>query len=198
LTFDYGQKAHSVEVEYATKICSVYRVRHKVITLPWYTGFVGALTTDTRLPQLNSQLIEDMDLTRQTAKQVWVPARNAVFLSIAAAFCENYGYETIVVGFNKEEAVTFPDNSANFVASFNRALAYATSKKVKVSAPLIEYDKAEIVALGLDIGAPLEWSWSCYDAQDTPCHVCESCLRRSRAFERIRTNDPLLIRLHRL
>jgi 7-cyano-7-deazaguanine synthase len=198
LTFDYGQKAHSVEIEYAAKICSTYRVIHQVIMLPWYAGFVGALTADTPLPQLSSQLIEDVALTRETANQVWVPARNAVFLSIAAAFCENYGYETIVVGFNKEEAATFPDNSANFVASFNQALEYGTFKKVKVRAPLIEYDKTEIVALGLNIGAPLEWSWSCYDAQDTPCHVCESCLRRSRAFERIRKKDPLLTRLQKL
>jgi 7-cyano-7-deazaguanine synthase len=198
LTFDYGQKARSVETEYAAKICNIYRISHQVITLPWYAGFVGALTTDSPLPQLNRQLIEDPALTRETANLVWVPARNAVFLSIAAAFCENYGYETIIVGFNKEEAATFPDNSANFIASFNQALECATFKKVKVRAPLIEYDKAKIAALGLKIGAPLEWSWSCYDAQDTPCRVCESCLRRSRAFERIGKKDPLLIRLQEL
>jgi 7-cyano-7-deazaguanine synthase len=198
LTFDYGQKAHSVEIEYAAKICSMYHVAHQVIKLPWYTGFVGALTTDTQLPQLKGKLMEDIALTRETASLVWVPARNAVFLSVAAAFCENYGYEAVVVGFNKEEAETFPDNSANFVASFNQALEYGTLNKVEVRAPLIEYEKTEIAALGLNIGAPLEWSWSCYGAQDTPCHVCESCVRRSRAFERIRKKDPLLIRLKKL
>ena len=198
LTFDYAQKAHSIEIEYAAKICSIYRVVHEIIKLPWYADFVGALTSNARLPQLSGQLLEDLSVTRETANAVWVPARNAVFLSVAAAFCENYGCETVVVGFNKEEAETFPDNSADFVASFNQALEYATLTKVRVRAPLIEYDKTEIAALGVNIGAPLEWSWSCYSAEDTPCQICESCLRRSRAFERIKKKDPLLIRLKKL
>jgi 7-cyano-7-deazaguanine synthase len=197
LTFDYAQKAH-IEIEYAAKICSMYRVIHKIVKLPWYADFVGALTSDTRLPQLSSELIENPSVTRETAKVVWVPARNAVFLSIAAAFSENNGCENVVVGFNKEEAETFPDNSTNFVASFNQVLKYATLTKVKVLAPLIKYDKAEIAALGLNIGAPLEWSWSCYSAERTPCHVCESCVRRNRAFERIKKKDPLLARLKNL
>ena len=117
------------------------------------------------------------------------------FLSIATAFCENYRYETVVVGFNKEEAETFPDNSADFVTSFNRVLQYAALDQVEIVAPLIEYDKTEIAALGLRIGAPLEWSWSCYTAEDSPCRACESCLRRRRAFQDLNKEDPLLTRL---
>ena len=195
LTFDYGQKARSKEIEFASKICATYRVSHHVIELPWYTSFGGALTDNNELPQLTQETLEDYSVVRETAKAVWVPARNAVFLSIATAFCENYRYETVVVGFNKEEAETFPDNSADFVASFNRVLQYAALEQVEIVAPLIEYDKTEIAALGLRIGAPLEWSWSCYAAEDVPCRVCESCLRRRRAFQDLNKEDPLQKRL---
>jgi 7-cyano-7-deazaguanine synthase len=195
LTFDYAQQAHSVEIEYADKICAMYRVNHQIIKLPWYASFFGALTDKTKPPQLSDEVLEDLAAARETARAVWVPARNAVFLSVAAAFCENYGCKTVIVGFNKEEAKTFPDNSADFVAAFNQALKYATLNEVEVFAPLIEYDKTEIAALGLRIGAPLEWSWSCYAAGEAPCRVCESCLRRRRAFKATRKEDPLLKRL---
>jgi 7-cyano-7-deazaguanine synthase len=195
LTFDYGQKARSKEIEFASKICATYRVSHHVIELPWYASFQGALTDNHELPQLTKEMLEDYSVVSETAKAVWVPARNAVFLSIATAFCENYRYETVVVGFNKEEAETFPDNSADFVTSFNRVLQYAVLDRVEIVAPLIEYDKTQIAALGLRIGAPLEWSWSCYAAEDVPCRVCESCLRRRRAFQDSNKEDPLLTRL---
>jgi 7-cyano-7-deazaguanine synthase len=196
LTFAYAQKALSKETEYAAKICAMYKVNHLIISLPWYASFTGALTDQTTPPpRVSSLTLNDLAITRETARAVWVPARNAVFLSVAAAFCENFGYNSVVVGFNKEEANTFPDNSTDFVASFNEALKYATLTRVEVVAPLIEYNKAEIAALGLRIGAPLEWSWSCYTAEGAPCGICESCLRRRRAFQALCKDDPLLKRL---
>jgi len=195
LTFDYGQKARSKEIEFASKICATYQVSHQIIELPWYVGFEGALTDNKELPKLSKETLEDYAIARETAKAVWVPARNAVFISIATAFCENYRYGKIVVGFDKEEARTFPDNSADFVASFNHVLQYAALARIEIVAPLIEYDKTEIAALGLRIGAPLEWSWSCYAAEDVPCGVCESCLRRLRAFQNLNRADPLQKRL---
>jgi 7-cyano-7-deazaguanine synthase len=195
LTFNYAQKALSVEIEYAAKICAMYGVNHEIIKLPWYANFVGALTNQTTPPRVSDLTLNDLEVMRETAKAVWVPARNTVFLSVAAAFCENYGFNSVIVGFNKEEAMTFPDNSKDFIASFNEALKYATLNDVEVFAPLIEYDKTKIAALGLRIKAPLEWSWSCYTADDNPCDICESCLRRRRAFQAIGKDDPLLKRL---
>ncbi len=195
LTFDYAQKALSIEIEYAAKICEMYGVNHEFIKLPWYANFVGALTDQTTPPHVSDLTLDDPEVMQETAKAVWVPARNAVFLSVAAAFCENYDFDAVVVGFNKEEAMTFPDNSKDFIASFNEALKYATLNDVEVFAPLIEYNKSEIAALGLHIEAPLEWSWSCYTTDDTPCNICESCLRRRRAFQAIGKDDPLLKRL---
>ncbi len=197
ITFAYGQRAQSTELEYASKICATYDVPHHVIDLPWYAGFRGALTGGGELPKLSSAVLEHFETTRETAKAVWVPARNAVFLSIAAAFCDHYNFDVVVTGFNKEEAATFPDNSKDFVARFNEALRYAVLGNVQVCAPLMQYDKSEIASLGLHIDAPLEWSWSCYSAESIPCSVCESCVRRAHAFKAIKRQDPLFDRLRR-
>ncbi len=195
ITFAYGQRAQSVELEYSSKICAMYDVPHIIVDLPWYAGFQGALTSSEEIPKLDSTVLEHFETTVETAKAVWVPARNTVFLSIAAAFCEHFNFDTIIVGFNKEEATTFPDNSPEFVAHFNNALTFAVLGPVHVHVPLIQFDKSEIASLGLRIDAPLEWSWSCYAAASSPCSVCESCVRRRRAFESIKKHDPLFDRL---
>ncbi len=197
VTFAYGQRAQSTELEYASKICAMYGVPHNIVDLSWYAGFKGALTDSDELPVLDSAVLEHFETTKETAKVVWVPARNAVFLSIGAAFCDHFNFDSVVVGFNKEEAATFPDNSSDFLARFNDALEYAVLGNVQVHAPLIQSDKSEIALLGLQIDAPLEWSWSCYAADSTPCSVCESCVRRSRAFKTIKRQDPLFGRLNR-
>ncbi len=197
VTFAYGQRAQSRELAYESKICAMYRVPHDVVDLPWYAGFKGALTGSGELPELDNTVLEHFETAKEAAKVVWVPARNTVFLSIAAAFCDHFNFDSIVVGFNKEEAATFPDNSPHFIARFNDALKYAVLGNVRVHAPLIQFDKSEIALLGLQIHAPLEWSWSCYAAESTPCSVCESCVRRSRAFDTIKKQDPLFDRLKR-
>ena len=195
VTFDYGQRAREKEISFARKICEQYKVGHIVIALPWYSKFRGALTGGGSLPKISGEELDDEKITRQTAQQVWVPARNVVFLSIGAALAENYRYDLIVTGFDAEEAATFPDNTPEFVESFNEMLKFGTLTKTSVFAPLISMSKADIVKRGLDIGAPIEWSWSCYEGTEKPCGICESCLRRKRAFEMIGVKDPLLERI---
>lgn len=195
VTFDYGQRSREKEISFARTICEQYKVGHIVIDLPWYSTFRGALTGGGMLPEISGEELDDEKVTRQTAQQVWVPARNVVFLSIGAALAENYRYDIIVTGFDAEEAATFPDNTPEFVESFNEMLKFGTMTKTSVFAPLISMSKADIVKCGLDIGAPLEWSWSCYEGKGTPCGTCESCLRRRRAFEINGVKDPLLERI---
>jgi 7-cyano-7-deazaguanine synthase len=195
VTFDYGQRAREKEISFARAICEQYKVGHIVIDLPWYNTFRGALTGGGLLPEISGEELDDQKITQQTAQQVWVPARNVVFLSIGAALAENYRYDLIVTGFDAEEAATFPDNTPEFVESFNEMLKFGTMTKTSVFAPLISMSKADIVKRGLDIGAPLEWSWSCYEGTVTPCGACESCLRRKRAFKINGVKDPLLERI---
>ncbi|MDP2846529.1 MAG: 7-cyano-7-deazaguanine synthase QueC [Candidatus Methanoperedens sp.] len=192
VTFDYGQRAKEKEIEFAKKICELFNVGHIIISLPWYGTFRGALTGGGAMPKISGHELDNKEVTQKTAEQVWVPARNVVFLSIGASLAENYKYDLIVTGFDAEEAATFPDNTPEFVERFNEMLKFGTLTHPAVYTPLISMSKADIVKRGVEIDAPLEWSWSCYEGGGKPCGECESCLRRGRAFELAGAKDPLL------
>ncbi len=195
VTFDYGQRAVINELSFAQAICERFKVGHIVINLPWYRTFRGALTGGSAVPKISGDELDDKEITQRTAGQVWVPARNVVFLSIGSALAENYRFDLVVTGFDAEEASTFPDNTIEFVEKFNDMLKLGTLAHPQVYTPLISMNKAEIVERGIEINAPLEWSWSCYQGNERPCGVCESCRRRARAFELAGVKDPLLERL---
>jgi 7-cyano-7-deazaguanine synthase len=118
-----------------------------------------------------------------------------VLINIAASFAESMGCENVIVGFNREEAVTFPDNSPEFIGAINGSLSYSTLNGVKVLAPLIGLDKKSIVLKAMESRSPLEYSWSCYQGGELPCGMCESCVRRKRAFDEAGIEDPLFVRL---
>ena len=108
LTFDYSQKAAQKEAEQSKKICEYYNINHKVITLDWLREITKtSLVSEDCIPTENLN-------TSESAKAVWVPNRNALFLNIAASFCDAFGYEYIIYGANKEEGQTFPDNTEDF------------------------------------------------------------------------------------
>jgi len=178
ITFNYGQIAAKKEIEYAGKLCNHYGIPHRVIELPWLEELGGGLTTG-EIPEVSEEILES--IAEETAKAVWIPNRNMIFISIAAAFAEAMKSDTVVVGFNSEEAETFPDNTKEFISTMNKALEVVNG--IKVYAPLIELNKAEIVKLGRKMDFPFELTWSCYYSYDEPCGKCESCVRRQRAFK---------------
>lgn len=200
ITFDYGQRAGQREIEYSRKVCEHFGIEHRIISLDWL-GEITHTSLVNRNEKVPSLSFEDIDeaapvtITENSAKAVWVPNRNGVMLNIAGSFAESRGCDYIVVGFNGEEAGTFPDNSLDYVHAMNHAFSYSTQNGVRVLAPLIELGKTEIVKRALEAKAPLEYSWSCYHGGEIPCGKCESCVRRARAFKNIGTKDPLLERL---
>jgi len=124
---------------------------------------------------------------------VWVPNRNGAFINIAACFADAMKVSNIVCGFNAEEGATFPDNTPQFVEAVNKSLHYSTENHARVVAPVIGMDKVAIIKKGIEIGAPLDLSWSCYVSGEKPCGTCESCMRRARAFMRAGIADPSLV-----
>lgn len=200
ITFDYGQRAGTREIEYSKKVCEYFDIEHKVITLNWLSGITSTalVNRNADVPSLSFEDIDEIapaEITRDSAKAVWVPNRNGVMLNIAGAFAESRECDYLVVGFNGEEAATFPDNSLAYVKAMDNAFSYSTQNRVKILAPLIELGKTGIVKKALEEKAPLEYSWSCYHGAEIPCGKCESCRRRMRAFKNAGVKDPLLIRL---
>lgn len=200
LVFDYGQRSAKREIEHARKICEHFGIALRVIDLGWLAGITktALVNTASDVPTMSLEKIAadaDPSITAESAKSVWVPNRNGALINIAASFAESMGCDQVIVGFNREEAVTFPDNSPDFIEAIDFSLSYSTLNKVKVLAPLIGLDKKGIVRKAIESGAPLEYSWSCYQGGEVPCGVCESCVRRQRAFDEAGIADPLLIRL---
>lgn len=200
ITFDYGQRAREREIEYSRKVCEYFGIEHRVIILDWLSQITSTslVNRDVEVPSLSLEDIGETapaEVTGASAKAVWVPNRNGVMLNIAGSFAESRECDYIVVGFNGEEAGTFPDNSLAYVQAMDRAFSYSTQNGVKILAPLIELGKTEIVRRALEAKAPLEYSWSCYHGEEIPCGECESCVRRARAFKNVGVKDPLLERL---
>jgi len=174
LTFDYGQKSAKDEIETSEKICEYYNIEHKVIKLDWLKNITHtALVSDEKLPD---------KIDENSAKNVWVPNRNGLFLNIAGSFADAEDYDYILIGANKEEAQTFPDNTKEFIERVNAEFEFSTRKHPKVVAPLINYDKNDIVKLALEHDIPLNLVKSCYAGGERHCGKCESCIRLKNAL----------------
>ena len=174
LTFNYGQKSAKYEIDASKKICDFYNIKHKVIELDWLKNITHtALVADVELPD---------KIDENSAKNVWVPNRNGLFLNIAGSFADGEDYDYILIGANKEEAGNFSDNTQTFVDRVNAEFEYSTNKRPKVVAPLINYDKNDIVKLALKNNIPLNLVKSCYAGGEKHCGKCESCIRLKKAL----------------
>ena len=123
----------------------------------------------------------------------YVPFRNGVFLSIAAALAEKERCDAIFIGVVQEDSSGYPDCSAEFIGAFERALDLGTSRDFhpRIKTPLVHLSKAQIVSLALRIGVPLELTWSCYEREDAACGLCDSCLLRLKGFAGAGARDKI-------
>ncbi len=187
LTFDYGQKSVEKEIEASKKISEFYKIEHKIIKLDWLKEITQtALVSDKEVPVTCENDLSSDEFVENSAASVWVPNRNGVFLNVAAAFADSYGYDYVIFGANKEEGTTFPDNTQAFIDRINAEFEYSTQKKPKALAPLINLCKNDIVKVAVEHCVPLELTRSCYSKEEKHCGICESCVRFKRA---LRAND---------
>jgi 7-cyano-7-deazaguanine synthase len=176
LTFDYGQRAAKRERAASATIAKHYGIPHRVIAIPWLAALTSTALVNRRA------VLPVREMSERSAKAVWVPNRNGVFIEIAAAHAESLGAERLITGFNKEEAVTFPDNSPAYVSAINYALSYSTANGVRVVSFTGNLEKKGIVNLGRRLNVPLKHIWPCYEGGKRWCGECESCLRSLRAL----------------
>ena len=178
LTFDYGQKSALKEIESSKRICKYYDIKHEVIKLDFLKAITKtALVSDNKVPDVN---IDSADTN--SAKSVWVPNRNGLFLNIAASYCDSFEYKEIIIGANREEAQTFSDNTTEFIERTNKSFEYSTQIHPMVVAPLINLYKNDIVKIALENDIPLDLVHSCYNLSEKHCGKCESCNRLKQAL----------------
>jgi len=177
LHFQYGSRAEGPELKAMYKIAEALGCELRVKSIPaWDEG-------DSPLLQQDST-IAGGEAGAEFAHE-WVPARNLVMLSIATAYAEAKGFDTLILGNNLEEAGAYPDNEPEFIAKFNDLLPFAVGdgKQVHIEMPVGNLMKHEIVALGHQLGAPLALTWSCYRSGDKHCGTCGPCYMRRTAFK---------------
>ncbi|MES2803179.1 MAG: 7-cyano-7-deazaguanine synthase QueC [Bdellovibrionota bacterium] len=184
VTFNYGQKAAEKEIACAKAITAKLKIPHKVIELPWFKDLgESSLTSNKKnIPIGDDVSIDNHKKSIISAKAVWVPNRNGIFLNIAAGIAESLKADLVVPGFNLEEASTFPDNSEGFMKTLDLSLSFSTANKVRVHCYTVALTKIQIVSAGKSLDLPFEMIWPCYFAKTKWCGECESCQRAKRAL----------------
>ena len=175
LIFDYGQR-HIRELRSAVAVAQRAKVPCQLIKikLPWKGS--SLLDKSKKLPVKLSRNIPS----------TYVPARNTIFLSFALSYAEAIGAKAIFIGANAIDFSGYPDCRPDFYRAFQQVISKGTkAKRIKVLTPLIKMSKAQIIRLGLKLGAPLGLTWSCYKGGAKPCGACDSCRLRARGFKGI-------------
>jgi len=213
LTIHYGQKL-SKEVKHAAKIAEKLGLPHKIILFPDFRGtaFFSALTNYERIEIPKERSFDEI---QHGIPATYVPFRNTLFLTVAAAFLESITLQKlekekinpknvdarVFIGANAVDYSGYPDCRPEYFKKINDLLPVASKIgveygiKIRIEAPLLHLTKKEIVELGTKIKAPYEWSWSCYEGGEIPCGKCDSCLLRAKGFEEAGISDPLIQRL---
>lgn len=190
LSFSYGQK-HTKELEFAANLAKKAGVKeHKIVNLALNSWGGCSLTDD-------SMDIHDGDTQSTEIPNTYVPARNMVFLSVAASYAEATKAQDIFIGVSQVDYSGYVDCRQEFIDSMEKAinqgteLAVEQKKPIMIHAPFINMTKAEEIKIGLELGMNFADTWTCYKGDDKACGVCDSCLLRLKAFEEAGILDPL-------
>jgi 7-cyano-7-deazaguanine synthase len=197
LSFRYGQR-HAFELQAAEAVARAQGVARHVIAQIDLREFGGsALTADIDVPKGRSA-----EAMGQGIPVTYVPARNTVFLSFALAWAETLGAADLFVGVNALDYSGYPDCRPEYIAAFETLANLATkagvegTTRLKIHAPLMQMNKAQIIAEGQRLGVDYALTSSCYDPgpDGRPCGACDSCLLRAKGFAEAGAVDPLLKR----
>ena len=188
---DYGQRTEARERRAFQEVADFYGVppaRRLVISFGHLRAIGGSALTDASIA-----LPMDQDPDRAGVPASYVPFRNAHLLSTATSWAEVIGAEAVFVGFVEEDSSGYPDCREAFLKSFEQTANLGTKPETRLAfrAPLLHLRKAEIVARGLALGAPLRLSWSCYQGEELACGRCDSCRLRLRGFKEAGVPDPI-------
>jgi 7-cyano-7-deazaguanine synthase len=190
LHVSYGQRTEARERQAFLDIAQHFKVPSELqlmVDIGYLSQIGGSSLTD-----LNEE-IEAGDLERKEVPRSYVPFRNGNLIAIAASWAEVIGASSLWLGVVEEDSSGYPDCREGFMRSMEKAVneGRVTDQKLKICTPLIQLKKSGIVRLGRELKAPLELSWSCYQAEQKACGRCDSCLLRLRGFEEAKDKDPI-------
>lgn len=193
LSIYYGQK-HRKELEASEKVAAFYGVLRQTLDLgeifkdsscTLLEGAEGAIPHEEYADQLSE--------TGGAPVSTYVPFRNGLFLSSAAAVAISHGCSVIYYGAHADDAAgnAYPDTSIAFHQAISDAIRIGSGNALKLTAPFVDKTKADVVAIGTKLGVPFDLTWSCYEGGDTACGTCGTCRDRLRAFAENGLTDPI-------
>ena len=185
LSFDYGQR-HARELDTARQVCSSLGVPHQVVDIRAIHGLIdnSALTN----PEAD---MPNGDYATDNLRNTVVPNRNMILLSLAIAKAVNIGAGRVDYGAHGGDHILYPDCRPEFVEAMNHVAGIANFEPVKLHAPYLASNKAEILREGLAMGLDYRHTWTCYEGRELACGVCGSCRERLAAFSANNVTDPL-------
>jgi 7-cyano-7-deazaguanine synthase len=188
LTFDYGQR-HRTELDRSAGVAGHYRSDHLVVQLDT-SAWGGSALTDPSIDVPEGGGGDGIPVT-------YVPARNSIFLAVALGVAEARGLDAVWIGVNAIDYSGYPDCRPEFIEAFRGVAATGQKRGVEgnpiaIRTPLIDRTKADIVRLGVETGAPLQLTWSCYRGGELPCGRCDACVLRAQGFAEAGVVDPAL------
>jgi 7-cyano-7-deazaguanine synthase len=184
----YGQRTEERERRAFEGICDRLGIRERLVVRNEALRVIGgSALTDANIA------IPETHGVGVGVPVTYVPFRNAHFLAVAVSWAEVLGSEQIYIGAVEPDSSGYPDCRPEYYRAFNEVVKGGTKEgTIRVVTPLIAMHKAEIVRLGLELGAPFDLTWSCYQSEDRACGVCDSCALRLRAFREAGVEDPIL------
>jgi 7-cyano-7-deazaguanine synthase len=188
LHVSYGQRTESRERHAFDELADYFRISQRLaVSIEYLKEIGGSSLTDTNIP------VSQANLTSREIPTSYVPFRNSHLLSIATSWAETLGAQRIYIGAVAEDSSGYPDCRPEFYQAFQELIDVGTKPetRIEIVTPVIHLRKSEIVKRGVELGAPLELSWSCYQAEDRACGHCDSCALRLRAFQEAGTRDPI-------
>jgi 7-cyano-7-deazaguanine synthase len=190
LHFSYGQRTEERELKSARGVAEALGFRDFLhLKIDLFRRIGGSALTDA---SIDVPRAPEQEPIGHSVPVTYVPFRNAHFLSAAVSWAEVLGARTIIIGAVEQDSSGYPDCRPAYYEAFQQLIRTGTKEgDITVATPLIHMRKKEIVALGLELSAPFNLTWSCYSGTEEACGECDSCVLRLRAFREAGTSDPV-------
>lgn len=188
LHINYGQRTEKRELKAFEDIADFYHVEKRLIVdFSHLSAIGGSSLTDKQME------VSAADLNSIGIPSSYVPFRNANILTSAVSWAEVIDAKAVFIGAVYEDSSGYPDCRPDFFKAFERVIELGTKPetKIKIETPIIYLNKSKIIQTGVELGAPLHLTWSCYQNEEEACGVCDSCALRLRAFQRMGMEDPI-------
>lgn len=185
---NYGQRTEEKELQCFHKLADHYNAEKRlVIDLRHLSVIGGSSLTDHNI-DVSAANLDNLDIPTS-----YVPFRNSNILAVCTSWAEVIGAKWVYIGAVNEDSSGYPDCRPEFYEAFQRVIDTGTKPDsgIRIATPVINFTKDQIVKRGIELKAPLEYTWSCYSSDEKACGECDSCALRLRGFQKAGFDDPI-------